>query len=236
MGLDHHSNIWHNQVYTMANRSDRTPKRQALRQTGTLNPRPDRVTDELFADSDFFDPNDLLQVKYEMLRRGGRDDFTVKQSSAAIWLFASLLLSGSGGVHARRLGRAGAAEARTETRSQAVAEGCGIPRADHYRRSRSGPGRRRAAGVRYLGAPTEHRAGVSPREKRTTFAMTGHDGSDNHRDDSHKQVTRYEDLRCQVIGHGGGPPAGAGAVPSGRDEGVVGRMVDLHDPRRSPRA
>jgi hypothetical protein len=34
--------------------------------------------------------------------------------------------------------------------------------------------------------------------------MTGHDGSDNHRDDNHKQVTRYEDLRCQVIGHGGG--------------------------------
>jgi hypothetical protein len=34
--------------------------------------------------------------------------------------------------------------------------------------------------------------------------MTGQDGSDNHRDDSHKQVTRYEDLRCQVIGRGGG--------------------------------
>ena len=53
-----------------------TPKRQVLRQTGTLNPRPDRVTDELFAGSDFFDPNDLLQVKYEMLRRVHSDDFT----------------------------------------------------------------------------------------------------------------------------------------------------------------
>ena len=65
----------------MSRRTDRTPKRQALRQTGTLNPRPHRVTDELFADSDFFDPNDLLQVKYEMLRRVGRDDFTVKQAA-----------------------------------------------------------------------------------------------------------------------------------------------------------
>jgi len=65
----------------MASRTDRTPKRQALRRTGTLNPRPDRVTDELFADSDFFDPNDLLQVKYEMLRRVRRDDFTVKQAA-----------------------------------------------------------------------------------------------------------------------------------------------------------
>ena len=58
-----------------------TPKRQILRQTGTLNPRADRVTDELFSGSDFFDPNDLLQVKYEMLRRVRRDDFTVKQAA-----------------------------------------------------------------------------------------------------------------------------------------------------------
>ncbi len=65
----------------MASHPDRTPKRQALRQTGTLNPRPGRVTDELFADSDFFDPNDLLQVKYEMLRRVRRDDFTVQQAA-----------------------------------------------------------------------------------------------------------------------------------------------------------
>jgi len=65
----------------MSRRTDRTPKRQALRQTGTLNPRPHRVTDELFADSDFFDPNAPLQVKYEMLRRVGRDDFTVKQAA-----------------------------------------------------------------------------------------------------------------------------------------------------------
>ena len=58
-----------------------TPKRQILLQTGTLNRRPDRVTDQLFAGSDFFDPNDLLQVKYEMLRRVRYDDFTVKQAA-----------------------------------------------------------------------------------------------------------------------------------------------------------
>jgi|SRR5215471_13813679 len=65
----------------MASRTDRTPKHQALGQTGTLNRRPDRVSDELFADSDFFDRNDLLQVKYEMLRRVRRDDFTVRQAA-----------------------------------------------------------------------------------------------------------------------------------------------------------
>ena len=58
-----------------------TPKRQILRQTGTLNPRADRVTDELFSGSDFFDPNDLLQVKYEMLRRVHSDGFTVRRAA-----------------------------------------------------------------------------------------------------------------------------------------------------------
>jgi hypothetical protein len=33
--------------------------------------------------------------------------------------------------------------------------------------------------------------------------MTGHDGPDD-RTDGPEQVTRYEDLRCQVIGHVGG--------------------------------
>jgi len=65
----------------MTRRPDRPPKRQALRQTGTLNPRPNRVTDALFADSDFFDPHDLLQVKYEMLRRVRHDAFTVSQAA-----------------------------------------------------------------------------------------------------------------------------------------------------------
>jgi transposase len=39
------------------------------------------VADELFGGSDFFDPNDLLQVKYEMLRRVRHDDFTVRQAA-----------------------------------------------------------------------------------------------------------------------------------------------------------
>jgi transposase len=43
-------------------------KLQALRQTGTLNPSPEKVHHPLFAESVFFDANDLIQVKYEMLR------------------------------------------------------------------------------------------------------------------------------------------------------------------------
>ncbi len=43
-------------------------KLDRLRQSGTLNPRPDTVTDALFQDSAFFDAHDLLQVRYEMVR------------------------------------------------------------------------------------------------------------------------------------------------------------------------
>ncbi len=44
-------------------------KTEALRSHGTLHHRPADVTDELFGDSDFFDRRDLVQVRYEMLRR-----------------------------------------------------------------------------------------------------------------------------------------------------------------------
>ena len=53
----------------MARMPENDPKLEALRQSGTLNPRPGAVTDELFAGHSFFDARDLVQVKYEMLRR-----------------------------------------------------------------------------------------------------------------------------------------------------------------------
>ena len=58
-------------------------KTEALRQRGSLNPRPDRVADPLFAGSDFFDPRDLVQVKYEMVRRARVDGHPVSQSATA---------------------------------------------------------------------------------------------------------------------------------------------------------
>jgi transposase len=44
-------------------------KSQALRRQGALHPHPRDVTDALFRSREFFDPRDLVQVKYEMLRR-----------------------------------------------------------------------------------------------------------------------------------------------------------------------
>jgi transposase len=42
-------------------------KEKALRESGALNTHS--VADPLFQDNDFFDPRDLVQVKYEMLRK-----------------------------------------------------------------------------------------------------------------------------------------------------------------------
>lgn len=43
-------------------------RRRTLRKQGLVNPAADAVQDERFRDSDFFDPEDLVQVRYEMLR------------------------------------------------------------------------------------------------------------------------------------------------------------------------
>ena len=54
----------------MARRSARRDaKAEALRAYGALHPRPERVRDPLFGSHEFFDPRDLVQVKYEMLCR-----------------------------------------------------------------------------------------------------------------------------------------------------------------------
>lgn len=58
-------------------------KRDALKRHGTLNPHPNAVTDPLFQTGDFFDRNDLVQVKYEMLRRVTVDKQSVTQSATA---------------------------------------------------------------------------------------------------------------------------------------------------------
>jgi transposase len=47
----------------------RTAKDKALLEEGTLNPSPGKVRDPKFQENEFFDPRDLVQVKYEMLRR-----------------------------------------------------------------------------------------------------------------------------------------------------------------------
>jgi transposase len=58
-------------------------KIQTLRQSGTLNPRARTVQDRLFLEESFFDPQDLTQVKYEMLRRVQKDAMPIAVSAAS---------------------------------------------------------------------------------------------------------------------------------------------------------
>jgi hypothetical protein len=59
------------------------PKVKILRAQASLNPHPERVIDPMFAGSDFFDARDLVQVKYEMVRRVSVDGQLVSLSAAA---------------------------------------------------------------------------------------------------------------------------------------------------------
>jgi transposase len=58
-------------------------KLKALRQSHTLHPHPEQVRDPLFTSgSSFFDPRDLVQVKYELLRRVRVEGDSVSHATA----------------------------------------------------------------------------------------------------------------------------------------------------------
>jgi transposase len=71
----------------MAKSSRRNTRRQeALSTQGAAHPRPKAVSDPLFLDSAFFDPNDLVQVKYEMLRSVQKEGRAVVEAAQAFGL------------------------------------------------------------------------------------------------------------------------------------------------------
>jgi transposase len=59
------------------------PKEEALRAARALNSRPEAVVDLEFASSEFLDPRDLVQVKYEMVRRVRVDGDAVSAAASA---------------------------------------------------------------------------------------------------------------------------------------------------------
>jgi transposase len=67
----------------MTRRADRDGKVEALSASRTLNTRAERVSDPQFAAGEFFDARDLVQVKYEMVRRVESEEMTVAEAAAA---------------------------------------------------------------------------------------------------------------------------------------------------------
>ncbi|MFZ0591054.1 MAG: helix-turn-helix domain-containing protein [Bryobacteraceae bacterium] len=58
-------------------------KASELNRTGTLNPHPEAITDPLFKGNPFFDPTDLLQIRYEMLRRHYAEGMSIVEAAQA---------------------------------------------------------------------------------------------------------------------------------------------------------
>ena len=67
----------------MSGRKGNDAKADALRASRTLHPHPEAVTDEAFVSEDFFDARDVVQVKYEMLRRVNEGGTSVSAAAAA---------------------------------------------------------------------------------------------------------------------------------------------------------
>ncbi len=70
----------------MARSARQDPKTAALRAQRSLNPHPEGVSDEAFASSEFLDSRDVVQVKYEMVRRVRVDGNSVSSTAATFGL------------------------------------------------------------------------------------------------------------------------------------------------------
>ena len=67
-----------------ARRSARLSRKlESLQEHGAVHPRPQDVTDPWFRENPFFDARDVVQVKYEMLRRVRVDERQVSETAAA---------------------------------------------------------------------------------------------------------------------------------------------------------
>jgi transposase len=84
--LDTSLDVRHKYIYVLCRsmpiKSRSKPlKLEALREEGTLNPTPEHVRDPKFQGNGFFDPHDVVQVKYEMLRRVSVENASVSAAT-----------------------------------------------------------------------------------------------------------------------------------------------------------
>ena len=86
------------------------PKATEFARSRTLNPHPESVSDETFVASAFFDPRDLVQVKYEMVRKVQTDGASVQGRRGRLRTLASDLLHGGCGARQEWSGRSAAAK------------------------------------------------------------------------------------------------------------------------------
>src|SRR6202008_3480281 len=83
MSIVRHNHSYIKLEVVVARKRKSDAKEAALAETRTLNPRPEAVRDEQFARSEFLDARDLVQVKYEMVRRARVHGEPVSQAAEA---------------------------------------------------------------------------------------------------------------------------------------------------------
>jgi transposase len=66
----------------MTKKNNALAKKEILKKQGILNPNPEKVKDVLFENHEFFDSNDLIQVKYEMIRQVLKDGLPITKASS----------------------------------------------------------------------------------------------------------------------------------------------------------
>src|SRR6266536_823640 len=116
-------------------------KTRALAASRTLNPRPEKVTDAAFAPGSFYDPADLVQVKYEMVRRSEIGGVPAAAAAAAFGFSRQSLYTAKSALAEQRLaGLAAALQQRT---------GISV----HPRSAERALSRRRAARASYAAQP-----------------------------------------------------------------------------------
>jgi transposase len=76
-----HNYLNHTKEVISAKFKTKTAKVKALLEEGTLNPSPGKVRDPKFQENEFFDPRDLMQVKYEMLRQVSVENASVTEAT-----------------------------------------------------------------------------------------------------------------------------------------------------------
>src|SRR5580704_5011077 len=80
----------------MPSQPDPTAKAQALKSAGAFKPRADQVHHPLFEHSEFFDPQDLPQLKYEALRSLQADDYSMTRAADEFGLSRPTLYQAQG--------------------------------------------------------------------------------------------------------------------------------------------
>ena len=111
-------------------------KRRALETTGTFNRRFAAVRHELFRTGEFFDPQDLLQLKYETLRAVEKEGYSIARASGEFGLSrptiyqaqAQLKTEGLEGLLPRKRGPRGAHKLIAQVRRYLQEEAAADPR------------------------------------------------------------------------------------------------------------